>query len=48
MLYEVITQEPIGQIFMPDEAAADIESPLFREEEEMPAPAAEEPRNNFV
>jgi predicted Zn finger-like uncharacterized protein len=36
-------QETAGQFLAQDEAAAGIETPLFREEEEQHAPAAEEP-----
>ena len=39
---ETYVQEPPEPTVAHDETAADIESPLFREEEEQPAPAAEE------
>jgi len=39
---ETFAQEPNGQIRTPEEDAADIERPLFREEEEQPPPVAEE------
>jgi|GEM_PF-1093104 len=40
---ETFAQEPNEQTRTPDEDAAGIESPLFREEEEQPPPVAEEP-----
>jgi predicted Zn finger-like uncharacterized protein len=40
---ETFAQEQTGQGRTPEEDAADIESPLFREEEEQPPPVAEEP-----